>query len=136
MALNKVNLVRLKSGDAPSQGSVVVYEAGSTGLYNTKTSGEFVDEISPLIKTSSIYNDQPFYDTTTVPVKDLKVKGDGGNVNVVSPTNQTLDLGSNENPKPLYVVIPVVTTGMSESIISSPSVPLNITPISIYGNKS
>ena len=98
MALNKVNLVRLKRGDAPSQGSVVVYEAGSTGLYNTKTSGEFVDEISPLIKTSSIYNDQPFYDTTTVPVKDLKVKGDGGNVNVVSPTNQTLDLGSNENP--------------------------------------
>jgi len=89
MALNKVNLVRLKSGNAPSQGSVVVYEAGSTGLYNTKASGDFVDEISPQIKGSAIYNDIPFLHDGTQAVKYAQVEN-----NTIAPVNQVLNLGS------------------------------------------
>ena len=96
MALNKVNLVRLKSGEVPSQGDLVRYEGGS-GLFQTVSSGDFVADISPQIKTTEIYNDAPFYDTLTVPVKDIKVQGNNGNVQVVSPDNQTLDLGGADN---------------------------------------
>ena len=92
MALNKVNLVRLKSGSAPSQGSIVVYEAGSTGLYNTKASGAFVDEISPQIKTSKIYNDALFIKDNTQSIKYVQVQS-----NVISPVNQIMNLGSHDN---------------------------------------
>ena len=92
MALDKVNLVRLKSGNAPSQGSIIVYEAGSTGLYNTKASGAFVDEISPLIKTSKIYNDALFLKESTQAVKYVSVQG-----NIISPVSQTMNLGAHNN---------------------------------------
>ena len=92
MALNKVNLVRLKSGIAPSQGSIVVYEAGSTGLYNTKTQTEFVNEIEPMIQTSKLNNDVPFLDDTTQSIKYIKVQD-----NTIAPFNQILDLGAHND---------------------------------------
>jgi|TARA_B100001105_G_scaffold162155_1_gene130421 hypothetical protein len=92
MAVNKVNLVRLKSGNAPTQGAVVVYEAGSTGLYNTKPSGDFVAEINPQIKASKIYNDVPFLDEAKQAVKYGKVQD-----NIVAPFGQILDLGAHDD---------------------------------------
>ena len=92
MALNKVNLVRLKSGNAPSQGSIIVYEGDSTQLYNTKASGVFVNEISPLIKTSQIDNDALFIKDQTQSVKYVRIQG-----NIISPVSQVLNLGSNND---------------------------------------
>ena len=92
MALSKVNLVRLKSGIAPSQGSIVVYEAGSTGLYNTKTQAEFVDEIEPMIQTSKLNNDVPFLSDDTQSIKYIEVQD-----NTIAPFNQILDLGAHND---------------------------------------
>ena len=92
MALNKVNLVRLKSGNAPAQGAIVVYEAGSTGLYNTKASGDFVDEIAPQIKSSKIYNDLPFLAEADQAMKYAEVQD-----NVIAPFNQILNLGAHDD---------------------------------------
>jgi hypothetical protein len=88
MALNKINLVRLKSGSAPSDRDLITYDSSSL-LYNTISSGEFISSVVGQIKTSEIYNDQPFLDPTTESVKNARVEND-----TIIPINQTLDLGS------------------------------------------
>jgi hypothetical protein len=88
MALSKINLVRLKSGTAPSNRDLITYDSSSL-LYNTISSGDFVSSIVGQIKTSEIYNDQPFLDPTTESIKNVRVEN-----NTISPVNQTLDLGS------------------------------------------
>jgi len=92
MALSKVNLVRLKSGDAPEAGSIIMYEAGSKGLYNTKTQAAFVDEIEPMIQTSRLNNDVPFLDDTTQSIKYIEVQN-----NTLAPFNQIIDLGAHDD---------------------------------------
>jgi hypothetical protein len=92
MALSKVNLVRLKSGDAPEAGSIIIYEAGSKGLYNTKTQAAFVDEIEPMIQTSKLNNDVPFLDDTTQSIKYIEVQD-----NTIAPFNQIINLGAHDD---------------------------------------
>jgi hypothetical protein len=92
MALSKVNLVRLKSGNAPEADSLIVYEAGSKGLYNTKTQAAFVDEIEPIIQTSKLDNDVPFLDAAAQAMKYAKVEN-----NTITPINQILDLGAHDD---------------------------------------
>ena len=92
MALSKVNLVRLKSGNAPEADSLIVYEAGSKGLYNTKTQAVFVDEIEPMIQTSKLNNDVPFLNDGTQAIKYIKAEN-----NIVAPINQIVDLGASDD---------------------------------------
>ena len=88
MALSKLNLVRLKSGEVPQEGDLITYK-GDSGVYQFTNSGDFVDNISPQIKTASIYNDANFYNPDNVPIKSATVRG-----STVSLANQTLDFGA------------------------------------------
>ena len=90
MALNKVNLVRLKSGefDPPQEGDVIVY-SDSSGQYNHVRVATFADDVAPFIETSALSNDAEFYTPSTVPVLVGRVRGEN-----VTPTSQILDFGA------------------------------------------
>jgi len=88
MALSKLNLVRLKSGEVPQEGDLITYK-GDSGVYQFTNSGDFVDSITPQIKTASVDNDANFYTPNTVPIKAASVRG-----SVVSLSNQILDFGA------------------------------------------
>ena len=87
MALSKINLVRLKSGESPTDGSLITYES-ETGLYQVQTQTGFTYEISPDIKLSETNNDIQFISLDSVPLTSLSVNG-----NLVAIDNRTADIG-------------------------------------------
>jgi len=89
MALNKVNLVRVKSGefDPPQDGDFITYNTTS-GLYLHTRAGDLADSLAPNIESSALNNDAGFYTPSTVPVRVGRARG----VNV-EPSAGVLDLG-------------------------------------------
>ena len=90
MALSKVNLVRLKSGVAPSDGSVVTYDADSA-LYNHQTQLGFATEIAPKIDLSAADNSTAgFIGDGSIPLKAISIDGA-----IVPTSNRIADIGDN-----------------------------------------
>ncbi len=88
MALSKVNLVRLKSGVAPQDGSLVTYDTGSA-LYNHQTQTSFAGEIAPKIDLSAADNSNAgFVNDNSIPVKGVSVKG-----TVLAANNKIIEIG-------------------------------------------
>ena len=91
MAFNKVNLVRLKSGqfDQPHHGDFLTYNSESGG-YMHERDDHAANKLAPLIETSALNNDAGFYNESTVPVRNALIKGQY----VLPDDTQTLDLGN------------------------------------------
>jgi hypothetical protein len=90
MALSKVNLVRLKSGVAPSDGSVVTYDA-SSALYNHQTQASFASEVAPKIDLSAADNSiAGFVNDGSIPLKGISVDG-----TIIPTSNRIADIGDN-----------------------------------------
>ena len=89
MALNKVNLVRLKSGqfDQPHHGDFLTYNSESGG-YMHERDDHAANKLAPLIETSALNNDAGFYSPSNVPVRVGRARG----INV-EPSAGILDLG-------------------------------------------
>ena len=94
MALNKVNLVRVKSGefDPPQDGDLITYDSAS-GLYLHTREGDLANSLAPNIESSAINNDAGFYNESSVPVRNALLKGEY----VLPGDSQTLDLGNLAN---------------------------------------
>ena len=77
MALNKVNLVRVKSGefDPPQHGDFITYNSES-GLYLHERDDHAANKLAPLIETSALNNDAGFYNESSVPVRNALLKGE------------------------------------------------------------
>jgi|TARA_R110000824_G_scaffold93853_1_gene226909 hypothetical protein len=90
MALSKVNLVRLKSGVAPSDGSVVTYDADSA-LYNHQTQASFATEVAPKIDLSAADNSTAgFVNDDNIPLKAISIDGA-----IIPTNNRVADIGDN-----------------------------------------
>jgi len=90
MALSKINLVRLKSGEAPSDGSVVTYDADSA-LYSHQAQTGFANEIAPKIDLSAADNSNAgFVNEASIPVKGVSIKG-----TLVPANNKIIEIGDN-----------------------------------------
>ena len=94
MALNKVNLVRVKSGefDPPQHGDFITYNSES-GLYLHERDDQAANKLAPLIETSALNNNAGFYNESSVPVRNALLKGQY----VLPGDSQTLDLGDLAN---------------------------------------
>ena len=89
MALSKVNLVRLKSGEAPVDGSVVTFDS-TKSLYGHQAPTGFAYDLAPRIDLSLANNTSAsFISDSSIPIKSISVDG-----SVITPTNQSVDLGS------------------------------------------
>jgi hypothetical protein len=87
MALSKINLVRLKSGEAPTDGSLITYDSNTT-LYQAQTQTGFLYEVSPYIKLSETDNDANFISLDYVPLNSISVDG-----TLVGVDNRIADIG-------------------------------------------
>lgn len=90
MALNKVNLVRVKSGefDPPQDGDLITYDSTS-GLYLHTREGDLANSLAPNIESSAINNDAGFYTPSTVPVRVGRARDAN-----VEPSAGVLDFGN------------------------------------------
>ena len=94
MALNKVNLSRIKSGEFTQRlDQDVIQYSDESGLYLHVREGDFAGNLNPYIKTSVLNNDAGFYNESSVPVRNALLKGQY----VLPGDSQTLDLGNLAN---------------------------------------
>lgn len=98
MALNKVNLTRLKSGEFTQRlDQDVIQYSDESGLYLHVREGDFAGNLAPHIKSSVINNDAGFYKVDSVPVRNATIREEGsspGSADVyVDLSNQVLNLG-------------------------------------------
>ena len=89
MALNKVNLLRIKSGQFHEleDGDVIQYSEES-GLYLQVGEGDFAESLTPFIETSKLNNDAGFITPEDAPVRNATIRGE-----FVSLTDQVLHMG-------------------------------------------